>query len=366
MGVPGTFCVVCGCGFANAWDDLEPEIQDAATITDDERVAQDFVENHTSDDFEWLENIRLFGLQSSIKSFRNGNLSQQCCLRADTFEEEPAFFDGITWTEGIDFSSSEFGDLETLVPNAKGDRLFAMHAECAEITRLVVNAKAEGLTSGGSLHSLRALYDALQHRCDEYFSEFNVIEWDYYGASQYWGYDRWEYEPGFEKYVASPLRDDGLDTFIANTLKPAAHMQCVPTSVPVNDALSKLECLPLEIIQDIAAFLPSASVLHLRSCSRTLRERLPLNQRFFRNGLFTGDLIPHIFDLNPDLRRMMQHRVPDGEDPNEYWDWRAIARKLVNHKAIAISDPRDTGLPHGFWNRCRVWTLVEEAQRPAP
>ena len=55
----------------------------------------------------------------------------------------------------------------------------------------------------------------------------------------------------------------------------------------------------------------------------------------------------------------MQQKVPEGEDPEGYWDWKEMACRLSDLKGLVLNWV-EVPVPDGFWNRCRIWLLVEE------
>lgn len=111
------------------------------------------------------------------------------------------------------------------------------------------------------------------------------------------------------------------------------------------------------------SFLPAASTFSARLVSSTLASKIPLNQRFFRKRLVEGNPVPSIWDLDAQACHNMQRRTPVGKDQDEYWDWRRLAHDLGDAKGILERDPDDEDLiPRGFWNRCRLWLAVIEAE----
>lgn len=125
-----------------------------------------------------------------------------------------------------------------------------------------------------------------------------------------------------------------------------------------------LEFLPTEIIDQVVSLLPAPSAYSLRLVSSRLASKIPLNQRFFREQLIGGNIVPHVWDLDAQACRNMQWRTPEGEDVTEYWDWRRLAHDLSDVKGIVERDPNEDGkaIPMGFWNRCRLWLTVVETE----
>ena len=71
-------------------------------------------------------------------------------------------------------------------------------------------------------------------------------------------------------------------------------------------------------------------------------------------------LTPFLWDKFPELGLRVQRDVPDRADPEEYWDWRGVARMWGEAGEVALGTPGDCYMSEGLWNRCRIWGLVEE------
>jgi hypothetical protein len=338
--------------------------------------------------YQWLASARLFGVPSSLETPEDAmpvGYADMPVYRSS--QELPRFFGDSTCTYGSELSSFDMDGRihHTHYPINNGDILFAMHSACALIIQCVYEAKEGGLVPRGSLPTLRTYYDRLRTECKRNTDEWGNVYWphDYYDAVEYWGYADWEYEEGcqvyntplrtssicshrFQKYLIDPLHDNSLTTFALGLLKPAAHqLQSTKSMIRATSGTrGKLESLPTEIIDQIVSSLPAPSALCARLVSSTLASKIPLNQRFFRERLIEGNLIPYIWDLDQQACRNTQRYVPKDEDADEYWDWRQLARDLGNVKGIVERDPDDEDdlIPRGFWNRCRLWLTVIEAE----
>ncbi|KAF2628836.1 hypothetical protein BU25DRAFT_409861 [Macroventuria anomochaeta] len=71
-----------------------------------------------------------------------------------------------------------------------------------------------------------------------------------------------------------------------------------------------VKSVPTEILNQVSTFLPVSPILPLRLTSRTLAYQLPLNQRFFRKLLLSGNLLPFLWDLDRKAYLTMQHHKP--------------------------------------------------------
>jgi hypothetical protein len=122
--------------------------------------------------------------------------------------------------------------------------------------------------------------------------------------------------------------------------------------------------LPPEVTDQIVALLPAPSAFALRLASSRLASKIPLDQRFFREQLLAGNIVPYIRDLDAQACGNVQQRTPKGKDADEYWDWRQLARDLSDAKGVVDRDPDDDEdpIPRGVWNRCRLWLTVLETE----
>ena len=91
--------------------------------------------------------------------------------------------------------------------------------------------------------------------------------------------------------------------------------------------------------------------------------QLPLDSTFWRNSLRDGSLHPHLWDLDTKwIERGLQDTNEPYLDPTDSWDWNGAAKLLAMKRFPIIGcDARLADLPHGFWNRCRIWATIEEA-----
>lgn len=94
------------------------------------------------------------------------------------------------------------------------------------------------------------------------------LEWEhgYYGGTRFADGSTWYMEPRWE-VGKSFLVGQGRDANLVN-------------------------------IEIIVSLLPATAALSLRRCSQSLASRISLDQRFWRNALIAGDLIPWLWDLD--------------------------------------------------------------------
>jgi hypothetical protein len=122
-----------------------------------------------------------------------------------------------------------------------------------------------------------------------------------------------------------------------------------------------LEALPCEILERITECLNPDSVMSLRQASRSLALSVPLDDRFWRRNMCSGSLLPYIWDLDEDdMKRLLQSHPT--ELPR---DWHGLARVFRPKECLRRGqDPLSGEIPAGLWNRCRIWTMIDEACAP--
>lgn len=124
-----------------------------------------------------------------------------------------------------------------------------------------------------------------------------------------------------------------------------------------------LERLPAELLDLICDHLPVQSIISLHRTSRSLYNLTPLDNIFWRDSLRKGRLYPHIGNL--DTRWIEKHLNTinsESFDPTFHLDWTRIARFLATKRfAVNQRNERFYDIPNEYWNRCRIWSTVEEA-----
>ena len=117
-----------------------------------------------------------------------------------------------------------------------------------------------------------------------------------------------------------------------------------------------LERLPMEIIQRICAYLPLPSTLALRLANRNLRQRIAIDQAFYRRQLLSG----HLFALTDLDLGLIQQRWEELKDK----DWRQLVRDLTRYENYYAGE-RGSGAPGklhdapiGLKNRMRIIKIV--------
>jgi hypothetical protein len=128
-----------------------------------------------------------------------------------------------------------------------------------------------------------------------------------------------------------------------------------------NRECATLESLPNELLDQILAYLPPQCIINLHRTSRLLAFKVPLDDRFWRTHLLDGTLVPHIWDLEYEYFEEVQHAFPNNTNDDQISDWCSLV-ELLQRKDFPICgrDHRLDNLPPGYWNRCRIWTIIEE------
>ncbi|KNG48936.1 hypothetical protein TW65_04347 [Stemphylium lycopersici] len=357
----GTFCVICGGPF-----DLEGEIYDI-----------DPKDPH----FQWLHRLRLLGSVKDVAShvlasdgFLPSNTSDLDCV----FLSEPAFF---SLTGSGYFHVSEHTDeddfiVDTLHYEPAHGTLFPLHDACIEISCRVIDRHQSTHKNSDRKPALSILTRLLngcfteRNERSEFHGTVNdIFDLSFcspaYGPRSVLALGRLEWWGGaYNRFYTNPIEKVDTATFVKSVLQSSPRSRDEPdfTLVPSSKP-QKLECLPRELLDTICSHLPIPSVIALHRTSKALALQIPLDSAFWRNSLGDGSLHPHIWDL--DTRCIEQH-LPQPNiaplDPTASWDWKSTA-KLLAMKRFPISgcDDRLVDVPNGFWNRCRIWSTIEEA-----
>jgi hypothetical protein len=166
-----------------------------------------------------------------------------------------------------------------------------------------------------------------------------------------------------QRFYTNPVEvSDDLASFIYDVLLASARTEDkVVPSLRTTREPSGIERLPIELLDEIGSYMPAQSRIALHRTSKALAIKLPLDNAFWRDSLRSGNLHPHIWDLDTQhIERLRQESSVEFAAAD--WDWRSVAQ-LLTMKRFPISgrDSRLDDVPLGLWNRCRLWTIIEEA-----
>lgn len=288
---------------------------------------------------------------------------------------------------------------------ASPDSFFPVHLSCLTLIEQFVKCKtfikSEKPTSG--ITAIQYFYKVLDSlrpliREDPDGVTGKGIEWKhgYYGARRFW-FDSWTMEPGWEFLCADPFEIATFTDFLLSNLNliPVREAQqellVLNKHQTANDcSIAALDALPNELLNKIIALLPISSILNLHRTNRKLFNKISLDQNFWRDQLVSGRLISFIWDLDREPCLQKDNEASD----NTCWDWRALARDLVEEPFVELalknrlSESLADGLgrrhleswrelskgattklkgppPLGLINRVRILRIIEEAMRLA-
>ena len=170
--------------------------------------------------------------------------------------------------------------------------------------------------------------------------------------------------------VKDPVNIPGVTEYILTTLQsvsPEEEGECLVNSLDTGsgatapssgDTGPSIQDLPIEIIRQVCADLPLCAILSLRLSCRDFRQRIAMDQAFYRSQLLSG----HFFalDLNLGLVRGRWSEIKDK-------DWRRLVKDLARYENFyageggGSSEPgklRDA--PIGLKNRMRILKIVQD------
>ncbi|PVH94172.1 hypothetical protein DM02DRAFT_693805, partial [Periconia macrospinosa] len=181
-----------------------------------------------------------------------------------------------------------------------------------------------------------------------------------YGPKSTLAFDVLSWSGAYDKFFADPLKISNFMPAVYNALQPLSPVR----SADLSDELCLikshhgLEALPIELLDHIASELPARSIVSLRQSSRPLAHKIPFNERFWGRQLCNGSLLPHIWDLDEENFKQLLQSTPQDQS----WDWREMCDRLRVDRHLSDRGKNNlTALPEGFWNRCRIWTIIGAA-----
>jgi hypothetical protein len=97
--------------------------------------------------------------------------------------------------------------------------------------------------------------------------------------------------------------------------------------------LATLDGLPIELLNKITTHLPTSSILYLHRTNQKLFNKISLDQTFWRDQLISGELAPFIWDLDREFYLRKDNEVRN----NTCWDWKALARNLLEEPFVELA-----------------------------
>ncbi|KAL5117885.1 hypothetical protein ACEQ8H_004203 [Pleosporales sp. CAS-2024a] len=171
----------------------------------------------------------------------------------------------------------------------------------------------------------------------------------------------------YDRFYANPSTVPDVERFVYNVLLTSSTRHepadlCATALVLSTSEPHGLERLPNELVHGICAHLPCWSVIKLHRTSKTMAQKVRLDNAFWRDQLHAGNLLSHIWDL--DMKRMddLQRQSNMDSSSQADWNWRTAA-KLLSTKQFPLvgCDPQLDTIPLGLWNRFRIWNTIETA-----
>ncbi len=132
-----------------------------------------------------------------------------------------------------------------------------------------------------------------------------------------------------------------------------------------SEHLAPFLTMPTEILDLILADLSPRSVVSLHDCCKTFAARLPLNQRFWRDGLLSNRLLGYTWDLDNVMSedKILQER---NSDDALGWEWKGLGQVLAREGFFREEEEevfKAPGVPEGLKARKRIWRCIVEITR---
>ncbi|KAF2129324.1 hypothetical protein P153DRAFT_291448 [Dothidotthia symphoricarpi CBS 119687] len=347
-----TFCVICGGPF---------DIEDGVHSIDPKEKR-----------YQWLYDIRLLG---SISNYLEHKVTSEASVLVnlarseDVFLSQPAQFSmtgsGYFQVENHHSNPHRSDVWFNALNDQDGDSLFPLHNGCIQIGCRVIQRFLDRRNDQKQLSTLAILNQILQSRFhdrrdapDDTRSDiFDLCEnSSMYGPRSVMAMSKLEWWEGYhENFYTNPIDIPDLTSFVSDMLTTTPlKIEQNPTTLQFAREPLGFERLPTELLDQIGKHLPPQSVIALHCTSKAFAIKAPLNNKFWRDRLIDGSLVPHIWDL--DANQL------DHERQDRLWDWRSVAQLLVAKKFPRNeSNPLLVGPPTGLWNRCRIWNIIEDA-----
>ncbi|KAF2027695.1 hypothetical protein EK21DRAFT_71444 [Setomelanomma holmii] len=357
------YCVICGGPF-----DTEGEVYNLDT---------------KEPRYQWLFDYRLLGRRDDIHNhtyFEDHDDPVNTSEVDGIFLSEPAWFSftgslcfrvrNEARTDHIEYSGLRYS------PRANYT-LFPLHGGCIETScRAINHHRSHGKDSSGE-PALAVLFKLLNTRFFERHrappthvtddTEIDIFDLcvcsNLYGPRSVLSMTKLEWWGGeYDRFYTNPIDVPDLESFVFDVLMASSHNEASSTDLKLASREPEgIERLPVELLDAICSYLPPQSVIKLHRTSSLMASKIPLENAFWRDSLRGGCLHPHIWDL--DIKQIEALRQESNITFSAAgWDWRSVA-KLLAMKQFPVTgrDLRLEKMPLGLWNRCRIWSIIEEA-----
>lgn len=151
--------------------------------------------------------------------------------------------------------------------------------------------------------------------------------------------------------------------------RPELPHETSPDAVPSthSEHLAPLLTIPAEILDLIIADLSLRSIVSLHDSCKTFATRLPLNQRFWREGLLSNHFLGFTWDLDNVMSDDEILRKRNSDDALD-WEWKGLGQVLAREANFREEEEavfRAPGVPEGLKARKRIWRCIVEIARSA-
>jgi len=160
----------------------------------------------------------------------------------------------------------------------------------------------------------------------------------------------------------NPIEANNLTEYVISQLRQAINAEPTHQEMIIfRENISLAEKLPVELLDRIIFFLPGYTALSLQSTSKMLRQKIHLDQRFWRDELISG-CVGILFDLDEKLLLEKDAQRPlRGE-----WDWKGLVAKFSCQQSDFLNEKLSwETTPRALRNRCRVWKITRDIQEYA-
>ncbi|KAA8622736.1 hypothetical protein PtrSN002B_011443 [Pyrenophora tritici-repentis] len=357
----GTFCVICGGPF-----DLDGDVYNI---------------DPKDPRYQWLYRFRLLGNTGDV---------DHMVVTSEATPNNLSGIRGVFLSDPSSFRAAGTGFFEVAGPAGQDDilfdtlsyspdhgSLFPLHEACIDTSCRAIDHHLSRRNNEDRKPALEFLSRLLNTRLSQQNSSTlngNDMVKDIfdqssrsslYGPRSVLGMTRLEWWAGeYDKFYCDPLEKTDAAIVVQSVLKSSPRSRDEPSyKFTTTQKPRALERLPAELLEEVCVNLPISSIIALHRTSKALAIQLPLDSTFWRNSLRDGSLHPHMWDLDTKwIERDLQEKNELHMDPTASWDWKGAAKLLAMKRfPIAGCDDRLADLPHGFWNRCRIWATIEEA-----
>ncbi|KAI1751836.1 hypothetical protein F4782DRAFT_531075 [Xylaria castorea] len=260
-----------------------------------------------------------------------------------------------------------------------------VHKACFEIARIFCEDQTRynigfRSASGGAPSSIPQLYEiwckrAIASHPVGLMSKPILEANKYYGApvcGRMAAYHRKSKDPLTSRFLAYPLAISGLTDVVVNSNLQTMDGKVKQACNELAGLLGRIQDLPQEITDQITAALEPFE----EDWGLPLQPTRVLPPNWWRKRLFSGKLIPWLWDLNEDdvlsyrAKNFYKHNPDDAVKDRErgkyifdenVWDWELLCRQLAQSNVMQGAGVL-AGKSDQVWNRRRIWKLLDAAR----